>query len=168
MFFSPFLTAWTWGGADPESRKERLSGLSGIFTILEVERQVRAASCVAFTVRVCLIDCAHCLTLWLWWRPAAAESAACKRPGQSWRRPPGAAWGTAGPRWWCRSFCPPAGRPSGRTDGQAGDRMSLFIGCSFFKHTWFTNCQSCIKVTPQTLRSVWYRWNITQAFPWQV
>lgn len=130
---SPFLTAWTWGGAEPQSRKERLSGLSGIFTILDEKRPVSPVWPMCVYTCVCLSVCVCSLTPWPWWRPAAAGSVVCRRPGWSWFPPRRRAWGTAGPRWWCRSSCPPAGQPSGWTDRQTGDRMLLFLGCSLFQ-----------------------------------
>lgn len=51
----PFLTAWTWGGAEPQSLKERLCGLSGIFTILDEKRPVRPVH----HMRVCLCVCVY-------------------------------------------------------------------------------------------------------------
>lgn len=50
-FYQPFLTAWTWGGAEPEILNDKLFGLSGIFTILQEKRPVRA---VHFRWYVCV------------------------------------------------------------------------------------------------------------------
>lgn len=121
---------------------------------------------------VCLTDSPRCLTPWLWWRPAAAASVACRKPGWSWRRPLRTAWGTAGPRWWCRSSCPPAGPPSGGTDGQTGDRRLLFTGLQLF----FLRVADLVHKLPalhqsditNTKCSVYFRWNMIQGFSWQV
>lgn len=102
------------------------------------------------------VCCVRSPTPWPWWQPAAVGSDGCRRPGWSWFPPPRRAWGTAGPRWWWRSSCLLAGRPSGGTDRETGEKTLLFLVCGLF---WLPhlNCKR-FKWGPECHSDVTSRW----------